>query len=827
MNSADLKAALKDENCTFQLVPPHVHRRNAAERAISTFKNHFLSILSAVNPSFPISAWDYLVPQAELTSNLLRNSRVNPLLTAWEYLFGIYNYNATPIAPAGTKVLAHVKPQQRQSWGFHGEDAWYIGPSLDHYRCVKCYIPRTGGIIDVDTVEWFPHHISFPTITKEDQLVQAAEDIVSILQAPTPVSPNLTFGNEVKNALLKIATILKRAASTPSKPMSLPDPVPINPANTNQYELLTQEADQPIHFKATNPTSPTIIQQPNQLESNVLNGNSTSKNPSTVKQIVTTAIHEALHPKPKKKPKKSAKSNKYNLHSKFTPYHSSLYPTFNQQYTPAPRVPFNQQSYPAPAQRVPLYNPFIPTPAPLQYFRPTSYATNYRHFAVQHLQAKQLFSMPQVHHIFDENGKRMNMDKLLAKNPKIWKKSLSNELGRLADGIGVVTGTNTIRFIPRDLVPKNAKVTYANMVCDYRPLKDDPFRVRLTVGGDKLEYDNDAGSPAASLIETKLILNSTISDAKDGARFMTADIKDFFLATPMDGYEYMRIHSKFFFDDIREKYNIDELVASDGYVYVRIEKGMYGLKQAAVLAYNNLVQILDKYGYEPCPCTNGIWKHKTRKTKFVLCVDDFGIKYFNEDDKNHLISALKDHFRVSLDEKGEHYCGLFLEWSYDKGYVDASMPGYALESIERLGYKPKRKQHAPHRWNQPVFGRKRQMANIDESPKLDADGTKFIQRGVGSFLYYGRAIDNPMLVALNDIGSQQSAPTENTRKEMEWLLDYAATYPNPKLRFYASDMVLHVDSDVAYLVLPNSKSCYAGYFYLSDHPPAYGDPEPK
>ena len=52
------------------------------------------------------------------------------------------------------------------------------------------------------------------------------------------------------------------------------------------------------------------------------------------------------------------------------------------------------------------------------------------------------------------------------------------------------------------------------MICDFRPLKDDPYRVRLTVGGDKLEYDNDAGSPAASFIETKLILNITISDAK-------------------------------------------------------------------------------------------------------------------------------------------------------------------------------------------------------------------------------------------------------------------------------------------------------------------------
>lgn len=159
----------------------------------------------------------------------------------------------------------------------------------------------------------------------------------------------------------------------------------------------------------------------------------------------------------------------------------------------------------------------------------------------------------------------------------------------------------------------------------------------------------------------------------------------------------MCIHSKYFFDDIREKYNIDEIVADDGYVYVRIEKGMYRLKQAAVLAYNNLVKILDKYGYEPCANTNSIWKHRTRKTKFVLCVDDFGIKYFNEEDKNHLLNALKDHFQIR-----EHYCGLFLEWFYEKGFVDASMPGYAMDTIERLGYKPKRKQHAPQHWNQSV-----------------------------------------------------------------------------------------------------------------------------
>jgi hypothetical protein len=74
-------------------------------------------------------------------------------------------------------------------------------------------------------------------------------------------------------------------------------------------------------------------------------------------------------------------------------------------------------------------------------------------------------------------------------------------------------GTETIDFIMRSDVPSDKKVTYGSFICDFRPLKSEPYRVRLTVGGDKLPYDDDAGSPAASLLETKLLLNSTILDA--------------------------------------------------------------------------------------------------------------------------------------------------------------------------------------------------------------------------------------------------------------------------------------------------------------------------
>ena len=92
------------------------------------------------------------------------------------------------------------------------------------------------------------------------------------------------------------------------------------------------------------------------------------------------------------------------------------------------------------------------------------------------------------------------------------------------------------------------------------------------MGGDKLSYDADAGSPAASLLETKLILNSTISDAIHGARFMCADLKDYFLATFMASPEFMKIHYKYFPEDIRNKYNLDNKVSADGYIYIKIKK---------------------------------------------------------------------------------------------------------------------------------------------------------------------------------------------------------------------------------------------------------------
>jgi hypothetical protein len=133
--SAALKTFLRAEDINFQLVPPNVHRRNAAERAIRTFKNHFIAGLFSVDKSFPLHLWDKLLPQAELTLNLLRGLRINPKLSAHAQLHGNFDFNRTPIATPGIRVLVDMKATERTTWSPHGANGWYTGPAIDSYRC--------------------------------------------------------------------------------------------------------------------------------------------------------------------------------------------------------------------------------------------------------------------------------------------------------------------------------------------------------------------------------------------------------------------------------------------------------------------------------------------------------------------------------------------------------------------------------------------------------------------------------------------------------------------------------------------------------------------
>jgi hypothetical protein len=117
-----LKTYLHQQNITFQLVPPYSHRRNAAERAIRSFKDHLIAGLCSTEKPFPMHLWERLLPQAVITLNMLRTSIINPKLSAATHIYGQYDFNRAPMAPPGTRIIAHETPSRRRAWAPHGQD---------------------------------------------------------------------------------------------------------------------------------------------------------------------------------------------------------------------------------------------------------------------------------------------------------------------------------------------------------------------------------------------------------------------------------------------------------------------------------------------------------------------------------------------------------------------------------------------------------------------------------------------------------------------------------------------------------------------------------
>ena len=158
--------------------------------------------------------------------------------------------------------------------------------------------------------------------------------------------------------------------------------------------------------------------------------------------------------------------------------------------------------------------------------------------------------------------------------------------------------------------------------------------------------------PTASILETKLLANSVISDhKKHNSKFCAIDLKDLFLNTPMEKPEYIRIHRKYFSQAFLSTYKLTEKIANDNHVYCRVKKGML-------------------------------------PTKFALCIDNFGIKYNSDQDLQHLIQILKKYYDISIDKEDKNCCGLTFDWNYKDGYVDIIMPGYVPKALQQFNHPP-------------------------------------------------------------------------------------------------------------------------------------------
>ena len=181
------------------------------------------------------------------------------------------------------------------------------------------------------------------------------------------------------------------------------------------------------------------------------------------------------------------------------------------------------------------------------------------------------------------------------------------------------------------------------------------------------------------------------------AKFMTINIKDFYLNTPMDRPEFLRMKIETFPEDVIAHYKLREKVDEKGFLYIRVERGMYGLPHAGIIAQKLLEERLAKHGYHQSDKTPGLWTHDWRPISFSLIVDDFGVKYVGKEHADHLINCLKtDTYKLTEDWEGDLYCGISLRWDYAKRRLDISMPGYIKKQLLKYKHIMRQIQHCPY-----------------------------------------------------------------------------------------------------------------------------------
>jgi hypothetical protein len=287
------------------------------------------------------------------------------------------------MAPPGTKVLIHEKPQKRGSWDPHGIEGWYLGPARQHYRCYQIFAIKTKATRITDTVKCFPTKPKIPYTTPTDVAIQAAHDLIQVVQQKQPSTAFAHIGTNQLEAIKQIAGIFNNHIKTqePEKtnmnnqpvPSKLPRvPTPITPTLPR---VPTTEARIPKHRYPTR----NIISQ-------------TQDEMNHVEHVTPMAARHCIKMR----------------ENSITPTDDSF---FVQQWV----------------------NTII-DPA-------TGASMEYRHL-IKH-----------------------------PKYSKIWAQLFSNEIGRLAQGVGgQIEWTDTINFIEYNKVPidRRKDVTYGNKVVDNR-----------------------------------------------------------------------------------------------------------------------------------------------------------------------------------------------------------------------------------------------------------------------------------------------------------------------------------------------------------------------
>ena len=748
--------ALTKRGISYQLVPPNNKRRNTAERANRTAENQLICCFAGTDKTFDTKLYGHLlIPQAEITLNLLRESNTEPGVSAYAALRGVYDFNAAPMAPPGCPIV--VYNHRRVKLGAHGVKGFYVGPSMKHYRCYETLIPSTRKTRVTDTVAWLPYsHEKTPNALPgsflpelapphNDDIVHAPEDNDDAMlpQLPLPALPN-----EVQAQVLpEPVAPMPQDNLDPAPPLA-----PIVPPTGNDPAVLPNPMDfnplENVQGTGGAPIPPNIVDPNLQLPLNAdterfFSGNYAGSTRPTNRQ----------RRRPTKQQRKRAKITRTKAQAD-EDYYSST----------------NTAANTTEATSLPL---LMPTRASFMRLRKGEDGAYWDEQFV------------------DEIRRLVHRTKSIS-----WKQDGIVPAGRhatYANAVGYkksVNGVDTYRV----------RLAYGGDNSDYEGERTSTMAEITAV---KIAFNtivSDATLDYCTLDLKDMYLQSTL----DRPEYMFMPLA----MIPMElrkelGMTHLPESTRILWEVYKALYGMPQAGRLAQHDLVRILKtGGYTMSPTTPCLFTHptrkikfLVWVDDFFVTYPRGDRADV-EHllSVLSQLYEYKIDWTGSSYLGLTLRH---DRARKTFTVSLPG---YITRMLAELGVTKSKHD---PGSPITYI------------AP---TYGIKGGPGQLEDIDESPPLNAKELKFLQRVVGKLLFFTRMVDPTIEVAVNCLGSIQAKATTRVNKDVERLLQYVAHHPEPCLVYRPSTMQLVIHSDGSHLSESKSRSRAAGVFYLGDPP---------
>jgi hypothetical protein len=814
----------------FNFIGAGNHRANKAERAIQSWKNHFIAGIATVDPDFPMTQWPKFLVQAELTLNHLRPFADNDKISAYEGIYkSKYDFKAHPIAPIGTKVVVYEPSDQRTSWSPHGIQGFYLGPALKHYRSVAVYIPNTNGIRISDQCQYFPKPFMYPGASTNEILLNSVTDLKNAINN----NENVIENTKLIEAIDKLDNAIEKFKENeiPPKPQS-PDGNEID-----QIAIASSLPDVPNNTLKDTPSFPDF---PN---------NTIEKIPEVIDNEPNYTSKRVLYDKhhlrsTKDKKSKNEKYRKLTPQESKTDYYKRLKERIGQHWIDKEtKEEFVINTVVMPTKltgkgsKTAYYSFFnisqhsLPTLKRYLQYTPC-HEINTGKYVTWIQRGNSAFACSiRSNNPKDPNrglnqtkeGQPLNFRKAMKLDPELWLKADEEEWHRLLE--------NTLIPIKRNIIPPNESITYYNKQIKEKLVTIDDknyvdARVRGTLGGDRTNYEGKTSTHTAEYPFIKILFSAVLHDVKHidpNTRFVNIDMTDFYLKSPMEEPAYIAVPFKDIPDSIIKQYNLKQ-TATNEKAYFKVMMTMYGHPVSGYLSNKHLFKTIEPEGYYEDAMVPCMLKHKTRSTIGAIVVDDIGLKVRSNDDVLHLVNAIEKVWKVKINWQGNRYVGMDLKWDYnpEDPTLDISCDQIIPDALKRF-YPNKILKGADtpgieiKGW---TLGSDNKVTTVEEEIPIEMpEMTKFVQQYTGTLSHASRIVRHDLLPAVNDIASTQSAPNSKTMKQIDRLSNYIARFPKASVTFKATDMITKAMYDSA--LRPHGKHKTGAIIYHSnkDDPP--------